>query len=380
MVVAERQDQGLTLLHFLRCLPPTDWLRRSILWADDLAVIWPENEPTPFTDEEEQSRREIDWLREAGFFRPEYISTLRKSSIRKALETIGVGDPPTLSDPWINGAPAVGRGALALEHRLDLSMSRYRQLDFVTLGASPWVARKFHLPENFVYPKKFSREYYETMLAQDLIQPSPDDRGFIVADLGSLERLLSAAACVLHESSHGRLIPDVTIPSQARIIAAPPHEGEERDTEVRDALVLAVRGAMAPNLQTDFQRFIDFRLDDKNERARQDYVVALVNLWKLCSDGGTEHALEEVVRKVALDARQAGDSYFKRVGKKTLVSQGLTSFAAVIPLAIAHPPALIVAALSAVGASAIPLTVRKGAPKYVRSASAAGLLASTASL
>ena len=319
--------------------------------------------------------QEIDCLRSAGLFEPEFTFQLEKSKIRKALRDTGVGEPTEIGEPWRDGAPAVGDEP---GHSLipDLRIGRYRKPNWTEEeGLRRWTKRTYYLPDSFLYPSKFSSVVWESMFAEDGIYPSMDGRGFVVDDAGSLARLLAAAACVLHESSHGRLIPDVTAPAQARRIAAPPSEGDIRDVEVQNALILAVRGVTPPNLRTEFRRFIDFRLDERNESARRDYIVQLMNLWKLFSDGGTEHALEEVVRKAAMDVRKAGDSYFKRVGGKTLASQGLTSFAAVIPLAVDQRPALIVSALSMVGASAIPLIVRKGAPRYVRSASKAGLLA-----
>ncbi len=49
MVTMERSRQGVTLLQFSRVIPSSAWLRASILWADDLAAVWPMPEPAPLS-------------------------------------------------------------------------------------------------------------------------------------------------------------------------------------------------------------------------------------------------------------------------------------------------------------------------------------------
>ena len=356
-------DQGVTPLYFLRSLPTSAWLRRSILWADDLAAIWPRSGPTPSGRSEEQSWREITYLRSAGLFQPEFIFELSPESMLEALRSVGDGEP--VSEAWQDGAPAVGSASTALS--IDSELPWY---SYSLPGRSP-----DRNSRRFLYGDKLAMILNDKLERQGLISPSPDGRGYVVASTEALECLLGAGACALHMSSHGRLVPDVAVPAQARRIAAPSPEAE-----TNQALVLAFRGAVVPNLKVDFQRFIDFRLEARNERARRDYIEQLTSLWNLCSNGGSAHMLQEVVRKASTDLRKASESYFKRMDGNTLIAQGLASFAAVIPLAITHPPALILGALSGVGASAVTLAVRKGAPKYLRSASDSGLLAAMGSI
>ena len=386
MIAAEPPAQHVTLLQFLRALPESAWLRRSILWADDLAAIWPISDPTPFGRAEEQSRREIGYLRSAGLFQPEHIFQLNtKRQVERMLDALeSFGDRPQRG-PWRNGAPAVGRTPKT--SRLNYDVPRYRYPDTSNFSRPnmflhydrPYPRRfldgEMHDPSRFLYEDKGAPRLYRELEERSWIERDPSERGYIMPSAEGLGRMLAFGASKLHASSRGRLVPDVAEPAQARRIAAP-SDGEE----IRQALVLAIRGAVTPNLDTDFQRFIDFRLNERNERARRDYIEQLTSLWSVCRNGGPEHALEQVVGKVTTDLRKARESYFKRVDARTLTAQGLAASGAVIPLAATHPPAAIVGALAMAGASAVTIAVRKGAPKYVRSARASGLLATMGSI
>jgi len=61
-------SRHLTLLQFRRVIPSSAWLRASILWADDLAAIWPMREPEPLNRAQEQPLQEVWSLLNAGYF------------------------------------------------------------------------------------------------------------------------------------------------------------------------------------------------------------------------------------------------------------------------------------------------------------------------
>ena len=134
-----------------------------------------------------------------------------------------------------------------------------------------------------------------------------------------------------------------------------------------------------PDLKTDFQRFIDFRGNEKNERARKDYIEQLTTLWDLCARGGPEHAAEQIGVRVTNDLRKARESYFQRVSSQSLAGAGLSLCGAVIPLHAPHPVQVLIGAILTAGGAAATITVRKNAPTYIRAASKSELLAPTVS-
>ena len=169
------------------------------------------------------------------------------------------------------------------------------------------------------------------------------------------------------------MLPDVAEPEQARRLAAP-----STSPSTRDAVLLTVRDAIQPNLRADFRDFIHFRLDERNNRARRDYIDQLTEVWQLCSNGDTENARTELGRKVASDLEKARSSYFDRVGLRPLIAGGLAISAALIPLTAGVSAAAIATAVTGASASGMVLVVRNGAPRFVRSMAGSGLLASTA--
>jgi hypothetical protein len=337
-------------MHFRSCLPGTDWLRRSVLWADDLAAIWPRSDPIPFGLAQQQSWREIDELRQARLFMPEYIferDDIAQATL-KELRAIGAGEP--VSESWRDGAPAVGRIPPRDETELRLND-----------------------PSMYVHPEKLPQALTVKLLDRKLIKPVRSGHGYEFSSPTILDDLLDAGACALYTLSGGRLLPDVAEPAQARRIAAP-----RASPQGADAVVLAVNGATTPNMRTDFRHFIDFRLDARNERARRDYIDELVEVWGLCSDGPPGHAAGEVAKRMSADLEKARASYFDRVGLRNLIIGGLGLFAAVIPLAAGLTAPNVLVALAGMGVFASAVTVRNDAPRFVRSMADSDLLASTA--
>jgi hypothetical protein len=350
----EQPRQGVTLLQFLRVIPSSAWLRASILWADDLAAVWPMHEPTPLSHAQEQPLQEVWSLLDAGLFKRVYLyrlfSPMTNADVATMLDEAGIVNASQLaSRGWQDGEPAAGPAATP-DHRV----TEYDA-------------------DTFLYPGKLPGPVIRELARRSLIWSRTGSRGYTVAGGEILDQLLAIYARVLHERSGGRLLPDVEEPDQARRIAAPLAIGE-----TRQALVLTVRGALTPDLQTDFQRFIDFRAVEKNERARREYIDQLTSLWDLCARGGLDHAREQVLARVAADLSKARDSYFKRVTSQMLTAQALTSLGVVLPLAAAHPAAAVAGAIATIGASVVTVTVRNGAPRYIRRATQSELLAPTA--
>jgi hypothetical protein len=264
VVTMERSRQGVTLLQFSRVIPSSAWLRASILWADDLAAVWPISEPTPLSHAQEQPLQEVWSLLNAGLFERVYLqnlfSPMTEVDISMILDQAGITGAfrPHTGD-WLDGGAATGPA--------------------VSAG---YEAAKYN-PGTFLYPDKLPGPVIRELARRNLIRPL-DIRGYTVTNAEMLDQLLAVYARVLHERSERRLLPDAEEPGQARNIAAPLYTGE-----TRQALVLAIRGALTPDLHTDFQRFIDFRATDKNERARREYIDQLTALWDLCARGGPEH-------------------------------------------------------------------------------------------
>jgi hypothetical protein len=345
------QSQRVTLLQFRRVIPSSAWLRASILWADDLAAIWPMREPEPLSRAQEQPLEEIWSLSNAGYFERKYLSELLDPDERLAqiLDDAGLIAASQRDNRWEDGSPGAGP-------TLDPSAQTRRDYD----------------ADSFIYPDKLPRIVIQELARRRLIDTRPDGYGYSVASPEVLDQLLAVYARVLQERSIGGLLPDVEEPDQARRIAAPNHAGS-----TREALVLAIRGAARPDLRTDFQRFIDFRESDKNERARRDYSEQLAGLWDLCARGGPEHAREQVLKRVMADVVQARDSYFKLVTLKALAVQALTVFGVVLPLAAGQSAPAVAGALASVSASVATVTVRNTAPRYLRRATKSELVAPT---
>lgn len=344
----------MTLLQFSRVIPSSAWLRASILWADGLAAVWPTREPTPLSHAQEQPLQEVWSLLNVGLFERVYLrdlfSPMTDADVATILDEAGSADAfRPYTEDWQDGGPATGPAVPA-----GRQVTEYNA-------------------DTFLYPDKLPSLIIQELLRRNLIRSITYGRGYTVASAEVLDQLLAVYARVLQERSGGRLLPDVEEPAQARNIAAPLNTGE-----TRQALVLTVRGALTPDLQTDFQRFIDFRAVDKNERARREYIDHLTRLWDLCARGGLEHAREQVVGRVVADLGKARESYFKRVTGQVLTAQALASFAVVLPLAAAHPAVAVEGALAAIGASVVTVAVRNGAPRYIRRAIQSDLLAPTA--
>ena len=280
MASAGHVERSVTLLQFRRVIPASSWVRASILWADNVSAIWPtDDQPTPFDHVQEQSLEEIAQLQSAGLFWPQHIFGLSGieavASILEKLQRISIGTSFSRTKTWRDGGSAVGPIP-------------------ATSNSPPFK----YSPETFVYPNKVPNLLTEALIERNITRPS--GTGYIVSNADILDDLLAAHAIVLHEISYGRVVPDVEEPAQARRIAAP--SGYEN---TRQALVLTLRSAITPDLETDFRRFIDFRLKKSNERARKDYIEQLTGLWDLCSRGGAKHARAETIRRVTTDLRKA---------------------------------------------------------------------------
>jgi hypothetical protein len=348
----EQPRQGVTLLQFRRVVPSSAWLRASILWADGLAAVWPMREPTPLNHAQEQPLQEVWSLLNVGLFERKYIydlffTTAEAGEIAQILDDATSAHASALHGAaWEDGGLAAGPQP-------------------VTVGRRPTE----YDPDTYIYPDKLPSAVTQELAGRNLIERRPDGRGYTVTSIETLNQLLAAYARVLQEISDNCL-PDVEEPDQARRIAAP-----SNTEETRQALVLTLRGAVQPDLQTDFQRFIEFRTADKNERARRDYIEQLTSLWELCARGGPEHAREQVISRVVADLRKARESYFTRIDRQMLAAQALSSFGVVLPLAPAHPAAAVAGAIATVGASVVTVTVRNNAPRYIRRATQSNLLA-----
>jgi len=351
MGAAAESSQRVTLLQFRRVIPSSAWLRASILWADDLAAIWPMREVEPLNRAQEQPLQEVWSLLNAGYFERKYLSELLDPGepVAQILDEAGdVGSLPR-GDGWEDNSPGAGPPQ---------DSSAPAGIDYNA--------------DTFIYPDKLPRPVTQELVRRRLINIRPDGVGYTVASPELLDRLLAVYARVLQERSIDGVLPDVEEPDQARRIAAPYGSGD-----TREALVLAIRGAAKPDLQTDFQRFIDFRDNDKNERARRDYIEQLVGLWDLCARGGLDHAHGQVLNRVTADVVRARASYFERVALKALAVQALTVFGVVLPLATGQPAPAVAGALASVGASVATVAVRNGAPRYLRRATKSELVAPT---
>lgn len=331
-------------------MPASAWLRASILWADDLAAIWPaDGRPTPFSATQERSLEEMQLLRQADLFKPQFIFDLPYSApLARAIDAAVLPDSAPRDEAWQDGGSAVGP----------------------PISASTGPRPREDVHDRFIYQNKLPEWATDLLRSRHMLEPRPPGTGYVLASADAVDRLLAAYATVLCETFGGRLVPDVEEPAQARRIAAPSHAGGSRQ-----AVVLTLRGAVTPDLQTDFRRFIDFRLDAGHERARRDYIEHLTALWDLFARGGEDHAAEQTIAQVTNDLRKARDSYFKRVSKQTLIAQGLVSLGVVLPLLAADPVAAVAAAAASVAGSVITVTVRNDAPKFIRNATKAELLA-----
>jgi len=209
------------------------------------------------------------------------------------------------------------------------------------------------------------------MHRRGLLSPAPG--GYLVERPELLNRLLAAYACVLHQTSGGRLVPDTRTPVDSRRLAAP-----SLGAETQHALATSLPGVVAPNLSTDIRRFIDFRKDDKNERHRRNYIEELTNFWHKCSVGGAQHADAQLLTKVSKDVVAAAHAYERRIPSEELASFGLGSTGVVLPLMAGHPLPILVGAIASVFGMCIPIAVRNGAPKYIVRATKTGLIAPVA--
>lgn len=363
MSSTEQSQSRVTLLQFLRVVPSSAWLRASILWADNLAAIWPMHGPTPRSPAQEKSLQEVRSLLDVGLFERKYLhGFLTPATVSNAARALNnavssKADAP-LYEGWNDDGPAAGSAPVPvwLKKMLFAEQDDLDQNDF----------------NRFLYPGKLPTEVIRELTRQGVIMPGRGRYGYTLRSADFLDQLLAGYARLLHARSGGRLLPDVEESGQARRIAAP----VDAETSCR-ALVLTLRGAVKPDLETDFQRFIDFRANAKNERARQDYLEQLTRLWDDFARGGPDNASEQMLGQVAADLDLARQSYLKRVAAQTLAGQVLTSISVIIPLAVAHPLPAVVGALSALGGSAVTVTVRNDAPIYIRRATKSELLAPT---
>ena len=352
MGTVERADSRITLLQFLRVVPSSAWLRSSILWADDLAAIWPMREPTPMSQAQDRSLQEVWALLNVGLFERKYLydfllpgTAACASSALDQVARTGAGTPQAVG--WEDGGAGAGPS---------------RETAAVELGGDDL--------DTFLYPDKLPGAVTRQLIGRGLIMARPDGRGYTASSAEFLDQLLAGYARVLQARSGGSLLPDVEEPNQARRIAAPVNAGESRQ-----ALVLTLHAGVAPDLATDFGRFLEFRADARNERARGDYIEQLTGLWDGFARGGPENARKETLRRVAADLGAARQSYLKRVTAQALGGQALTCLSVIVPLAVAHPPAAVIGALAAIGGSAATVAVRNDAPGYIRRATKSELLA-----
>lgn len=350
-------------VHLLRCpdaIPNRLSLRDQALWADTVGAIWPWHgnwEPTPVSHDQEESLKDLNQLRDAGVFVPEYLDEVDLKFAAQGLKGVAPKEVLQTDDTsWAAACPGL----------LDSSES-----DTATTLVSDEEATRFlhcgKLPTQ-LEDKLVEEGLFERVDAGDAFHTN----GLRARSTGLLPWLLTRAA----ESRASRGALDWTLaPSNPATVAqvARPKPRGKRET----AIALGLPALPTVRDDVDVREIIDLRGESSFRSARTEYMQHLRAIqrqiaYELGPSGlssADEAFIVEFSKRMMAEIQEASRPLW---GKHTLRSLAAASIGVAMVMvdvasAITSPGVLTIAGAGLGAASMVaPVITRPHAPELVR--------------
>lgn len=334
------------IVRFPTAIPNEQWMADRMLWADQIGAVWPSDQrPEPMSESEANALSAADLYQDAGFFTECVVPSTAFAGTTPA--ALGMGTQQLRE--WVSGLPKAddnGRAAEVFKTPRDA----YFYVNKLGDGVSEMLVRAgvaHRTDDNFIELK--SAKAARTLMATIAACAEPNGGGSrpITFDSVSDMDLASAAAPVDGESAHAAIVVDLPVVTAARA--------------------------------TDARRIIDFRISNRNERARQDYLAAVEEHVEAQVFIFERSADELRAEKVRSDLLKASQSLIRHHGAAGLTVYGATAVSALVAVPQVTegwmPAAAAAAGLTGAAASGLIMIRGSRTNRYLRRGQRAGILA-----
>lgn len=311
-------------------LPQRTWVLNRLIWADQIGAIWPTSTPNAATDGEQVVLQDLERLRQAGLFTECTIPLGQDDEVQTQIESalnLTRQERESFSQRFRESVNAA-RESRTNGGRLDRNLRFYVNKmppETTNLLLRSRVATK--TADGFLRIKSAAQAEHLMAAAAEFARPV-DERGLRIMLDGATDEALATAAAPLNGAA---VRPSAAV--NARMI-----------------------GVSTPEI-SDVEALIDFRLNDKNDRRRRDYLHEVDRYVRRCTKRGTPGDADGLaLDRIGQDLLKAQTAYRLSLSRVAAVATQIV--AAVIPLA--DSPGDLSTAVAA-GANVGAITVNVGA-------------------
>lgn len=335
------------VVSFPKAIPSRTWMADRMLWADHLGAVWPASVPRARSDEDKLAFEHLSAYNSAGFF------TERRIHIEDSLEF----------------ERDLEQALASADHDVWLEKSSTTAFTGI-LPTSVRVA-----DDRLFYLDKFPENIKEMLLRTNMAKVT-ESTGMLQVTSKAKARMLMNAL-VNYAEPWGAAAQDLPLTLDAEDddalaqAAAPGEDGPYRPAvSVPIPVIEGEWGDVAP------QRLIDFRANDANERARQDYLNEVARRLEQASRRAAETTDDAASRMIGRDLELATRSLGERVGAVGLAGLAFSTVGTLAPISASDAaPELLGAGAAVAGLGLTAYTTLRRAPAhgYLRRARKAGL-------
>lgn len=290
-------DELPTLLYCPDAIPSSSWVRDQILWADSLAAFWPGEEPTPVTQLQEQSLADIRVLRERGIFDSVNTWSLNLEDAASRLAAVPRDEANT---NWgLTSSLTVESGSDSGELYLDERDA-----------------------QSFLHYGKFSDALRQRLEQSGVIAPAPSGTGLppghFEALPGGVSSLLMQAAASFTQVNRGYL----AVPGNPLATA---QLAQPKSTSSPKGTAFALPALPTVRRDIPIQELVELTAEPGFQRARQDYVDHLTELWRALQRTSPDLASGQYLEQMAGELERASRPIWGRVrswGERAHLTRG----------------------------------------------------------
>ena len=290
------------IVSFPKVLPSKEWMAQRMLWADHLGAVWPMDAPTPRSTADEAALADARAYMKAGFFTPCRVPWDASPQLLADLQ-VSLRLPDSAAKKWLR---SVGT-AIGDVVKPDLSEPDDNQ---------------------FFYFSKFPADVRKVLLRTRVA--TKDGHGLVVRTAEQANALLCALA-VHAEPADPLEMPRTLETSNAAALARVAAPRPKAESQPAVVVELPVLGGLTAGIEA--RQIIDFRMDEKSERARQSYLDEVsrhvADKMRLEASGS---AAQVASLRLERDLRLASQSFIKRLRSAGATGVGLTAVSTLVPL------------------------------------------------
>jgi hypothetical protein len=335
------------VVSFPKAIPSRTWLADRMLWADHLGAVWPASMPRARSDEDELAFQHLSAYNSAGFFTERRVHVEDSLEFERDLEqALASAD----HDAWLQKSSTTS-----------------------FTGILPTPGRV--ADDRLFYMDKFPENIKEMLLRTGIAKVA-EPTGMLKVTSNAKARVLMNAL-VNYAEPWGSAAQDLPLTLDAEDddalaqAAAPGEDGPQRPAvSVPVPVIEGEWGDIAP------QRLIDFRANDANERARQDYLNEVARRLEQATNSAACTADDAASRMIGRDLELATRSLGERVGALGIAGLVFSTVGTLAPISLSDaPPELLGAGAAVAGLGLTAYTTLRPSPAhgYLRRARKAGL-------